>query len=146
MKKSMTLFKKDCIYYILLFTVILQNKVIQANTKIHIKSNHLIIQKSDFSAAFKDAVVLTFDNNIRLYSSVIKIHCTDISQQINIKEIIIPTRLTVIKNYGQEMVFANSGYFNNITQLLTLIGNVQILKKDNLFITNKLIYSVKFKI
>lgn len=139
----MTLFK-NYITLILLFVVILQTYAIKADDKINIKSDHLIIKKADLSATFKGSVVLTFDD-LTLYSTVLKIYYTDTSTKKDIKEIVIPAKLKAIRNCGQEILFADSGHFDNSTKKLTLTGNVKMLKEGNVLVTDKLIYSAKFE-
>ncbi len=115
-----------------------------ANDKLNIKSDHLTIKKTDLSATFEGSVVLTFDD-LKLYSSKLKIFYTDITDKRDIKEIIIPVKLKAIKNCGQEILFADSGHFDNSTKKLTLTGNVRMLKEGNVLVTDKLIYSARFE-
>jgi len=115
-----------------------------ADDKLNIKSNNLTIKKADLSAVFEGSVVLTFDD-LKLYSSKLKIFYTDATDKREIKEIIIPVKLKVTKNCGQEVLFADSGHFDNSTKKLTLTGNVRMLKEGNVLVTDKLIYSVRFE-
>lgn len=139
----MTLFRKS-IKLILLFVITLQTYNITASDKINIKSDHLTIKKTDLSATFQGSVILTFDD-LKLYSSILKIYYTDISEEKDIKEIIIPAKLKAIRNCGQEVLFADSGHFDNTTKKLTLTGNVKMLKEGNVLVTDKLVYSAKFE-
>lgn len=139
----MTLFKNS-IKLILLFVITLQTQANPINDKINIKSNHLTIQKNDLSATFKGSVILTFDD-LKLYSSVLKIYYTNTSEKKDIKEIVIPVKLKAVRNCGQEILFADSGHFDNSTKKLTLTGNVKMLKEGNVLVTDKLVYSAKFE-
>ncbi len=139
----MTLFKNS-IKLILLFVITLQTQANPINDKINIKSNYLTIQKNDLSATFKGSVILTFDD-LKLYSSVLKIYYTNTSEKKDIKEIVIPVKLKAVRNCGQEILFADSGHFDNSTKKLTLTGNVKMLKEGNVLVTDKLVYSAKFE-
>ena len=139
----MTLFKNS-IKLILLFVITLQTQANPINDKINIKSNHLTIQKNDLSATFKGSVILTFDD-LKLYSSILKIYYTNTSEKKDIKEIVIPVKLKAVRNCGQEILFADSGHFDNSTKKLTLTGNVKMLKEGNVLVTDKLVYSAKFE-
>lgn len=139
----MTLFRNS-IKLILLFVITLQTHANPTNDKINIKSDHLTIQKTDLSATFKGSVVLTFDD-LKLYSSTLKIYYTNTTEKKDIKEIVIPVKLKAIRNCGQEILFADSGHFDNSTKKLTLTGNVKMLKEGNVLVTDKLVYSAKFE-
>lgn len=135
---------KKYIKLTIIFIIAIQASATTANDKINIKSDHLTIKKDDLSATFYGSVILTF-NDIRLYSSTLKIHYTNNSDKKNIKKITIPKKLKAIKNCGQEVLFADSGYFDNSTKKLTLIGNVKMLTEGNVLVTDKLVYSAKLK-
>lgn len=138
-------FFRNSIKLILIFIITLQIcRNISANDKINIKSDYLTIKKTDLSATFQGSVVLTFED-LKLYSSILKVYYTDISEERDIKEIIIPTKLKAIRNCGQEILFADSGHFDNSTKKLTLTGNVKMLKKGNVLVTDKLVYSAKLE-
>lgn len=137
-------FLKNSIKLTLIFVITLYTFFILPDNKINIKSNSLAIKKTDLSVTFKGAVVLTFED-LKLYSLILKVYYTDTTEKKYIKEIIIPTKLKVIKNCGQEILFADSGYFDNSTKKLTLTGNVRMLKDGNVLVTDKMIYSAKFE-
>ena len=137
-------FFKHLIKLILLFVTTLQTQANPSNDKINIKSDNLTIQKTDLRSIFKGSVVLTFDD-LKLYSSKLKIFYTNTAEKKDIKEIVIPVKFKVIKNCGQEILFADSGYFDNSTKKLTLKGNVKMLKEGNVLVTDKLVYSAKFE-
>lgn len=137
-------FFRNSIKLILLFIIALQTHAKPPNDKINIKSDHLTIQKTDLSATFNGSVVLTFDD-LKLYSSTLKIFYTNTTEKKDIKEIVIPVRLKAIRNCGQEVLFADSGHFDNSTKKLTLKGNVKMLKEGNVLVTDKLVYSAKFE-
>lgn len=125
--------------------IILQRSSAIAHDKIHIKSNYLKIDTVDLTATFYGAVVITFEE-LQLYCSTVTVYFTKKSQKKrDIKRIIIPTTLTVINRWGQKMFIADSGYFDNKTQNVILLGNVQILKEDNILVTDKLVYSYTTK-
>lgn len=137
-------FLKKLIKTTLIFVITSHAFFISANNKINIKSDSLIIKKTELSATFKGSVVLTFED-LKLYSSIIKVYYTDSTEKKDIKEIIIPTKLRAIRNCGQEILFADSGNFDNSTKKLTLTGNIKMLKEGNVLVTDKLIYSAKFE-
>jgi lipopolysaccharide transport protein LptA len=124
--------------------IIVYNFSAFSSEKLNIKSDHLTIKKNDLSATFEGSVVLTF-NGLKLYSSKLKIFYGDASTKRDIKEIIIPHKLKAVRNCGQEILFADSGHFDNSTKKLTLTGNVRMLKEGNVLVTNKLIYSAQFQ-
>lgn len=135
---------KNSIKLTLIFVITLHAFFISADNKVNIKSDSLTIKKTDLSATFKGAVVLTFED-LKLYSLILKVYYTDATEKKDIKEIIIPTKLKAIRNCGQEILFADSGYFDNSTKKLMLTGNVKMLKDGNVLVTDKLIYSAKFE-
>lgn len=137
-------FLRTTIKLILTFVITLHAFFISADNKLNIKSDSLTIKKTELSATFQGSVVLTFED-LKLYSSILKVYYTDTTEKKDIKEIIIPTKLKAVKNCGQEILFADSGYFDNSTKKLTLTGNVQMLKEGNVLVTDKLIYSAKFE-
>ena len=140
----MTLFIKRFVKSFTLCAIALCFFSVCADDKLNIKSDNLTIKKLDLSAVFEGSVVLTFDD-LKLYSSKLKMIYTDASDKREIKEIIIPMKLKVTKNCAQEVLFADSGYFDNSTKKLTLTGNVRMLKEGNVLVTDKLIYSARFK-
>ena len=103
-----------------------------------------LISRMERGRSIKNVVVLTFDD-LTLYSTVLKIYYTDTSTKKDIKEIVIPAKLKAIRNCGQEILFADSGHFDNSTKKLTLTGNVKMLKEGNVLVTDKLIYSAEFE-
>lgn len=137
-------FLKKSIKVIIIFVITSYAFFISANNKINIKSDSLIIKKTELSATFQGTVVLTFED-LKLYSSILKVYYTDTSEKKDIKEIIIPTKLKAVRNSGQEILFADSGHFDNSTKRLTLKGNIKMLKEGNILVTDKLIYSAKFE-
>lgn len=140
----MTLFIKRITKLIVLCAITTCAFSVCAGDKLNIKSNNLTIKKVDLSATFEGSVILTFDD-IKLYSSKLKIFYTDATDKRDVKEIIIPVKLKVTKNCGQEILFADSAHFDNSIKKLTLTGNVRMLKEGNVLVTDKLIYSAKFK-
>ena len=140
----MTLFIKRLTKLVSLCMITVYAFLVCADDKLNIKSNNLIIKKADLSATFEGSVVLTFDD-LKLYSSKLKIFYTDTTDKRDIKEIIIPVKLKVTKNCNQEVLFADSGHFDNSTKKLTLTGNVRMLKEGNVLVTDKLIYSARFE-
>lgn len=137
-------FFKNSVKIIIIFGIISHAFFILANNKINIKSDSLIIKKTELSATFKGSVVLTFED-LKIYSSILKVYYTDSTEKKNIKEIIIPTKLKAVRSCGQEILFADSGHFDNSTKKLTLTGNIKMLKEGNVLVTDKLIYSAKFE-
>ena len=78
-------FFRNSIKLILLFIIALQTHAKPPNDKINIKSDHLTIQKTDLSATFNGSVVLTFDD-LKLYSSTLKIFYTNTTEKKDIKD------------------------------------------------------------
>jgi lipopolysaccharide transport protein LptA len=140
----MTILLNRITRFISICMIITYTYSVLSNETLNIKSDHLTIKKNDLSATFEGSVVLTFDG-LKLYSSELKIFYTDISTKRDIKQIIIPNSLKAVRNCGQEVLFADSGHFDNSTKKLTLTGNVRMLKEGNVLVTDKLVYSAKFE-
>ena len=101
-----------------------------------------------FGQEVKIKAIFPNDKITKLRLDLIREELSELEEAIekkDIKEIIIPTKLKAIKNCGQEILFADSGYFDNSTKKLTLTGNVRMLKDGNVLVTDKLIYSAKFE-
>lgn len=115
-----------------------------ASERVQITSEELIINKSDYTAIFEENVLLIFED-MKLSTSKLIIHYSDINNKKEIKKIIIPNKLKAIKNEGNEVIIADSGEFDNQTKRLVLTGNVKMQKDGNVLFTKKLIYMAKFE-
>lgn len=112
--------------------------------ELKITSDHLTIQKNQSTATFTNNVVVFFDN-LKLTTTKLIIYYTDINKKKAITKIVIPEKLTAIRNCGREVVIANKGIFDNSTKKLILEGNIALQKEGNILITDKLIYSSSLK-
>ncbi|MDP4708525.1 MAG: hypothetical protein NWS20_00765 [Rickettsiaceae bacterium] len=108
--------------------------------QLKITSDKLSINKAKATATFSGMVTVIFED-LKLTTSLLNVIYSDTDDTKEIKQVIIPGKLKVIKNCGAEVATANSGYFDNSTKKLTLKGNVRMYKDGNVLITNKLIYS-----
>jgi lipopolysaccharide transport protein LptA len=108
--------------------------------QLKITSDKLTINKATSTATFLGMVTVIFDD-LKLTTSALNVIYSDTDNTKEIKQIIIPGKLKVIKNCGTEVVTANSGSFDNSTKKLILKGNVRMYKEGNLLITDKMIYS-----
>ena len=108
--------------------------------QLKITSDKLTINKSTSTATFSGRVTVTFDD-LKLTTSTLNVAYSDTDNTKEIKQIVIPGKLKVIKNCGSEVATANSGSFDNSTKKLILKGNVRMYKEGNVLITDKLIYS-----
>lgn len=112
--------------------------------ELKITSDTLSIKKDQSTATFNGTVTVIFDD-LKLITSKLTVFYTDITDKRKIKKIVIPFKLRAIKNCGEEIIIADKGVFNNLTNKLTLEGNVKIQKEADVLATNKLVYSVHFK-
>jgi len=127
---------------IIFFIYMIFASVSQATSidQLKITSDKLTINKSTSTATFSGRVTVTFDD-LKLTTSTLNVAYSDTDNTKEIKQIVIPGKLKVIKNCGAEVATANSGSFDNSTKKLILKGNVRMYKEGNVLITDKLIYS-----
>ncbi|GAB4163271.1 MAG: hypothetical protein Tsb006_2140 [Rickettsiaceae bacterium] len=117
-----------------------------ASERVDITSEVLTISKEDLSATFENGVIVLFDD-LKLSTAKLVVYYSDLDSKDKkeMKKIVIPGKLKAVKNCGKEIIIADSGEFDNSAKVLTLNGNVQLQKEGNILVTDKLIYSAKFK-
>ena len=128
----------------ILLLVTPRDSIASMPNNLKINSDSLIIKQDKLSATFAGSVLVVFDS-LRLTTSELTVFYTDSEQKKEIHKIVIPTKLTAIRNCGKEIVIADRGVFDNTTKKLTLEGNVKMQKEDNVLVTDKLIYSANFE-
>lgn len=130
---------RNIIYIIAGAVIFFICNIVIAADNINIKSKRLSINKEDSSATFSGNVILSFQE-FKLYSSSIIIYYDNDSKSQKIKKIIIPSKLKVIKNCENDIVIADHGRYNSKDKQLILEGNVNMVKNDNVLVTDKLVY------
>ena len=108
--------------------------------ELKITSDNLTIQKDASTATFTGNVIVFFDN-LKLTTTELIVYYAGTNNKKEISKIVIPVKLTAIKNCEKEVVIADKGIFDNSTKKLTLEGNITMQKEGNILITDKLIYS-----
>jgi lipopolysaccharide transport protein LptA len=130
---------------LILFILLTNAAIIFAKDSLNVQSEQLTLDRTQNSATFEGSVVVNFED-ITLYSSILEVYYTDEkSSKREIKEIFIPAKLKAVRNCGEEIVFADSGHFDNLKKKLTLTGNVKMQKAGNTVFTKKLIYFTNVK-
>ncbi len=133
--------------FLIFLLLIFVSLALKANDKIQITSDNLTLNKKDLSATFEGNVRVFFEDQAVSTNKLI-IYYSDLGPKREIVKIIFPTKIKAIKNYKNgaiDVVVANSGEFDNLAKKLTLIGNVQMQKDDNVLVTDKMVYSAKLK-
>lgn len=133
--------------FLIFLLLIFVSLALKANDKIQITSDNLTLNKKDLSAIFEGNVRVFFEDQAVSTNKLI-IYYSDLGPKREIVKIIFPTKIKAIKNYKNgaiDVVVANSGEFDNLAKKLTLIGNVQMQKDDNVLVTDKMVYSAKLK-
>ncbi|MGC0372392.1 MAG: hypothetical protein DGJ47_001105 [Rickettsiaceae bacterium] len=126
---------------VLLIGMTATSYAILGGNKIDINSDELVIDKEQMRSSFKGNVVVYFDE-YKLTTSELIVHY---SKQQNIKSIIIPTPLKLIKKCGSEIVIADKAIYEPASNELSLIGNVLVNKDEHILKTQKVIYYTKLK-
>ena len=135
------------IRFLIFLLLIFASPTLKANDKIQITSDNLTLNKKDLSATFEGNVRVFFEDQAVSTNKLI-IYYSDLGPKREIVKIIFPTKIKAIKNYKNgviDVVVADSGEFDNLAKKLTLIGNVQMQKDDNVLVTDKMVYSAKLK-
>ena len=135
------------IRFLIFLLLIFVNPALKANDKIQITSDNLTLNKKDLSATFEGNVRVFFEDQA-LSTTKLIIYYSDLGPKREIIKIVFPTKIKAIKNYKNDVIdviVANSGEFDNLAKELTLIGNVQMQKDDNILVTDKMVYSAKLK-
>ncbi len=135
------------IKFLIFLLLIFASPALSANDKIQITSDHLTLNKKDLSATFEGNVRVFFEDQAVSTTKLI-IYYSDLGPKREIIKIVFPTKIKAIKNYKNDVIdviVANSGEFDNLAKKLTLIGNVQMQKDDNILVTDKMVYSAKLK-
>jgi lipopolysaccharide export system protein LptA len=133
--------------FLIFLLLIFVSLALKANDKIQITSDNLTLNKKDLSATFEGNVRVFFEDQAVSTNKLI-IYYSDLGPKREIVKIIFPTKIKAIKNYKNgviDVVVADSGEFDNLAKKLTLIGNVQMQKDDNVLVTDKMVYSAKLK-
>lgn len=133
--------------FLIFLLLIFVSLTLKANDKIQITSDNLTLNKKDLSATFEGNVRVFFEDQAVSTNKLI-IYYSDLGPKREIIKIIFPTKIKAIRNYKNgviDVVVADSGEFDNLAKKLTLIGNVQMQKDDNVLVTDKMIYSAKLK-
>jgi lipopolysaccharide transport protein LptA len=133
--------------FLIFLLLIFVSLALKANDKIQITSDNLTLNKKDLSATFEGNVRVFFEDQSVSTNKLI-IYYSDLGPKREIVKIIFPTKIKAIKNYKNgviDVVVADSGEFDNLAKKLTLIGNVQMQKDDNVLVTDKMVYSAKLK-
>lgn len=107
-----------------------------------INSDHLTLNQNNSSATFKSNVVVRFKDMV-LKTSILIVYYNELDGKRSIDRIYIPTKLKAIKTCNDEVVIANKGEYFAPQNKLVLTGNVRLKRKDNVLITNKLVYYTK---
>ncbi len=135
-------------YLLLAPILLLFNFVTSAqNTDLDILSQSLKIDNNKQIAVFDQDVIVIL-GSIKLYTNKLEIYYhknanADVSSsnfEQNIIKIIIPQKIKAIKQDEDTVIIANSAEFDNITKILTLIGDVMLYKDGNVIHTDELIY------
>ena len=134
------IFRNIFVIILFLYTMFLNIAFANLLDEFKITSDNLTIQKDTSTATFIDNVIVLFDN-LELKTSKLIVFYEDTNNKQEITNILIPEKLTAIRDCGKEVVIADTGLFNNPTKQLTLEGNVTLQKEGNILVTNKLIYS-----
>ena len=135
------------IRFLIFLLLIFASPTLKANDKIQITSDNLTLNKKDLSATFEGNVRVFFEDQA-LSTTKLIIYYSDLGPKREIIKIVFPTKIKAIKNYKNDVtdvIVANSGEFDNLAKELTLIGNVQMQKDDNILVTDKMVYSAKLK-
>lgn len=115
------------------------NSHAKSQPNLHINSNSLTIDQTTQKAQFTGDVIVLFDNMI-LKTSLLEIIYKIVGKERTIDYIIIPTKLTAIREKTQETVIADSAEYSMSKKQLVLLGNIIMQKQDNIIKTNKLVY------
>ena len=121
------------------------NNSILADTNINITSDNLTIKQSSGKAIFHGSVIASFDD-YKIHALKLLIIYANKEQKDKIKNIIIPNRFKLIKNSGDEIIFADYGHYDHKSGKLTLKGNIIMNKNNHLLVTDELVYLLSLKI
>lgn len=111
----------------------------KSQPKLHINSNSLTIDQTRQKAQFTGDVIVLFDNMV-LKTNLLEVIYKVVGNEKTIDYIIIPTKLTAIREKSQETVIADSAEYSMTKKELVLSGNIILQKQDNIIKTNKLVY------
>jgi|GEM_PF-5220951 len=132
------------IVLLLCFEVKAENLKLNNDDQILINSDNLTYDKSANFASFDGNVVLWF-NDMVLKTTNIKIYYKQIAGRNKIDKIIIPKKLTAIKNKDSDILIADRAIYSFDSNELSLSGNVILQHADNILKTAKLVFITELK-
>jgi lipopolysaccharide export system protein LptA len=143
------MFKLDLkILFVLVLLLNLQIKAenlkLNNEDQILINSDNLTYDKSANFASFDGNVVLWF-NDMVLKTTNIKIYYKQVAGRNKIDKIIIPEKLTAIKNKDSDILIADRAIYSFASNELSLSGNVILQHADNILKTGKLVFITELK-
>lgn len=115
-----------------------------ASSEIIINSDNLTYEKGNNVASFDGNVILWF-NNMVLKTTNIKIFYTQINKQNRIDKIVIPNKLSALKNQNSDILIAEKGIYFFDKGELWLNGNVILQHGDNILKTDSLVLVAELK-
>jgi len=121
-----------------------ENLKLNNDDQILINSDNLTYDKSANFASFDGNVVLWF-NDMVLKTTNIKIYYKQIAGRNKIDKIIIPKKLTAIKNKDSDILIADRAIYSFDSNELSLSGNVILQHADNILKTAKLVFITELK-
>lgn len=135
-----------------LFTIVLllgfeakaENLKLNNDDQILINSDNLTYDKSANFASFDGNVVMWF-NDMVLKTTNIRIYYKQIAGRNKIDKIIIPEKLTAIKNKDSDILIADRAIYSFDSNELSLSGNVILQHVDNILKTGKLVFITELK-
>ena len=105
-----------------------------------ISSLNLKLNRQEKKAVFQGEVFLCF-NSIKLLTSKVVFEFTTKDNK-KIAKIVMPDKIRAIKKEGgnARLVIANSGIYSPKSEKLSLTGEVVLQDKNNIIITDKMVY------
>ncbi len=132
------------IQFLIFLLMIFVSSVSRGSDKVHITSDNLTLNKKNLSATFEDNVRIIFEDQT-VYTDKLIIYYSDLGPKREIIKIVFPTKIKAIKGCKNDVILADGGEFDNLAKKLTLTGNVQMQKDNNILVTDKMVYSAKLK-
>lgn len=131
-------------YIILCFMVMEPVMAAKANDlrKLHINSDHLVIDQAKQQACFTGEVVLWFEGMV-VKTTSLQIFYKKVNNKTAIDYILMPNKLIAERAHTHEILIADSAKYLVDTEELILSGNIIIQHNEIIIKTNKLVYYMK---
>lgn len=130
---------KRLILIIFMHAIMLVSVVRAEEKELNIHSDSLTIDKEKGRAIFSGKVSVVF-RDMKLKTEKIEVIYAKSDKGDKIDKIIIPRKLRIIKNCGNEAAIAKKGVFDATNNRLELAGDVILEKDDKILKTNILVY------